>query len=83
MHIALVAMWARIAESVNVAADMAVWCHVRVATAGVSSVVLTMTGVYPALPSEFGGSCSSLVAACMSAAFTYVTLVPSEMWCGT
>lgn len=77
----------------NVAADMAVWCHTRVSTAGVlwvllaaagvSSVVLTMTGVYPALPSEFGGSCSSLVAACMSAAFTYVTLVPSEMWCGT
>ena len=64
----------------NVAADMAVWCHVRAATAGVlwvllaaagvSSVVLTMTGVYPALPSEFGGSCSSLVAACMSASFT-------------
>lgn len=41
----------------NVAADMAVWCHVRVATAGVLWVLL--------------------------AAFTYVTLVPSEMWCGT
>lgn len=63
----------------NVAVDMAVWCHARATTVGassaLSSVVVTMTGVRPALPSGFGGSCISLVAACMSAAFICVAFL--------
>ena len=43
--------------------------------AGVSSVVVSMTGAYPALPSGFGGSCRSLIAAYMSAAFTCVAFL--------
>ena len=67
----------------NVAADMAVWCHVRAATVGVRWVLSVMggwtsvtTGASSALylveycSTGYGGSCSSLVAAYMSAAFT-------------
>ena len=91
----------------NVAADIAVWRHARVATVGVRLMLLVVAGVFSALlllllagvslvtggwisatmgvslalhPVEYcstgyGGSCSSLVAACMSAAFTYVTFL--------
>ena len=38
-------------------------------------MVVTTTGVRPALPSGFGGSCISLVAACMSAAFICVAFL--------
>lgn len=57
----------------NVAADTAVWCHVRVATVGVRWVLLlAVAGVSP---SGFGGSCRILIAACMSAAFTCVAFL--------
>ena len=73
----------------NVAADMAVWCRARATAVGVrwvllvaaccasglSLVVVTAAGVRPALPSGFGGSCISLVAACMSAAFICVAFL--------
>ena len=64
----------------NVAADMAVWCHVRVATVGVRWV-LSMTGASSAsylveyCSTGYGGSCDSLIAACMSAAFIFAVFL--------
>ena len=61
----------------NVAADMAVWCHARAAT-GVRSMLLLLLstmGVYPALHLVEYCSFRLTAAACMSAAFTCATFL--------